>query len=117
MISMRTCLRFAAIVAVLLAVPGAAAPSDPTGPQWRRSARRTSSRSWSRRTRYTELIYEPMLEVMRSLRANGYGTYIVTGGGKSSCERTPTRPAASNPTSWTVISMRRDWKRVFEFER
>jgi hypothetical protein len=31
---------------------------------------------------YTELAYEPMLEVMRYLRANGYKTYIVTGGGQ-----------------------------------
>ena len=31
---------------------------------------------------YTELIYQPMLEVMRYLRANGYRTYIVTGGGQ-----------------------------------
>jgi hypothetical protein len=31
---------------------------------------------------YTELTYEPMLEVMRYLRANGYRTYIVTGGGQ-----------------------------------
>jgi phosphoglycolate phosphatase-like HAD superfamily hydrolase len=31
---------------------------------------------------YTELIYEPMLEVMRYLRANGFKTYIVTGGGQ-----------------------------------
>jgi hypothetical protein len=31
---------------------------------------------------YTELIYEPMLEVMADLRANGYRTYIVTGGGQ-----------------------------------
>jgi phosphoglycolate phosphatase-like HAD superfamily hydrolase len=29
---------------------------------------------------YTELVYQPMLEVMRYLRANGYQTYIVTGG-------------------------------------
>ncbi len=28
---------------------------------------------------YTELIYQPMLEVMRLLRSNGYKTYIVTG--------------------------------------
>jgi phosphoserine phosphatase len=33
---------------------------------------------WHRR--YTELAYEPMLEVMRLLRANGYKTYVVTGG-------------------------------------
>jgi hypothetical protein len=31
---------------------------------------------------YTELTYEPMLEVMQYLRANGYKTYIVTGGGQ-----------------------------------
>ncbi len=31
---------------------------------------------------YTELIYQPMLEVMKYLRANGYETYIVTGGGQ-----------------------------------
>ena len=31
---------------------------------------------------YTELIYQPMLEVMQYLRENGYRTYIVTGGGQ-----------------------------------
>jgi phosphoglycolate phosphatase-like HAD superfamily hydrolase len=31
---------------------------------------------------YTELIYQPMLEVMEYLRANGFRTYIVTGGGQ-----------------------------------
>jgi phosphoserine phosphatase len=31
---------------------------------------------------YTELIYQPMLEVMRYLRCNGYKTYMVTGGGQ-----------------------------------
>jgi phosphoserine phosphatase len=31
---------------------------------------------------YTELVYQPMLEVMEYLRANGYKTYIVTGGGQ-----------------------------------
>lgn len=31
---------------------------------------------------YTELIYQPMLEVMTLLRAHGYKTYIVTGGGQ-----------------------------------
>ncbi len=30
---------------------------------------------------YTELVYQPMLEVLRHLRANGYNTYIVSGGG------------------------------------
>jgi phosphoserine phosphatase len=31
---------------------------------------------------YTDLVYQPMLEVMRYLRENGYKTYIVTGGGQ-----------------------------------
>ncbi len=31
---------------------------------------------------YTELVYQPMLEVMTLLRANGYKTYFVTGGGQ-----------------------------------
>src|SRR5262245_3206880 len=30
---------------------------------------------------FTELVYQPMLEVMAYLRANGYKTYIVSGGG------------------------------------
>jgi phosphoglycolate phosphatase-like HAD superfamily hydrolase len=31
---------------------------------------------------YTDLVYQPMLEVLRLLRANGYRTFIVTGGGQ-----------------------------------
>ncbi len=31
---------------------------------------------------YTELVYQPMFEVMRHLRDNGYKTYFVTGGGQ-----------------------------------
>ena len=31
---------------------------------------------------YTDLIYQPMIEVMNLLRSNGYKTYIVTGGGQ-----------------------------------
>jgi len=31
---------------------------------------------------YTDLIYQPMLEVMQFLRSNGFRTYIVTGGGQ-----------------------------------
>jgi phosphoserine phosphatase len=32
---------------------------------------------------YPKMVYQPMLEVMRFLRANGYKTYIVTGGGQA----------------------------------
>ena len=39
-----------------------------THPRWRRP--------------YTDLVYEPMLEVLQYLRANGFKTYIVTGGGQ-----------------------------------
>lgn len=31
---------------------------------------------------FTELVYQPMLEVLKYFRANGYKTYIVTGGGQ-----------------------------------
>lgn len=30
---------------------------------------------------YTEMVYQPMLEVLRYLRANGFETYVVSGGG------------------------------------
>src|SRR5262249_48649407 len=36
---------------------------------------------------YTECIYQPMLEVMRYLRASGFKTYIVTGGGEEFVRR------------------------------
>jgi phosphoserine phosphatase len=32
---------------------------------------------------YAELVYQPMLEVLKYFRANGYKTYIVTGGGQA----------------------------------
>ena len=37
-------------------------------------------RRWNRL--YTELVYQPMLEVLQYMRANDYRTYIVTGGGQ-----------------------------------
>jgi phosphoglycolate phosphatase-like HAD superfamily hydrolase len=45
--------------------------------KWLASARHPR---WQRP--YTELVYRPMLEVLNLLRANGYRTYIVTGGGQ-----------------------------------
>ncbi len=35
---------------------------------------------WKRR--FTELVYQPQIELLKYLRANGYRTYIVTGGGQ-----------------------------------
>ncbi len=50
---------------------------DAEAKKWLDSARHPR---WSRP--YTELVYQPMLEVLRLLRDNGYRTYIVTGGGQ-----------------------------------
>ena len=45
--------------------------------QWLTTAKHSR---WNRP--YTELIFQPMLEIMQHLRANGFKTYIVTGGGQ-----------------------------------
>jgi len=45
---------------------------------WLASAK---NKRWDRP--YTDLVYMPMLEVMRYLRAHGYKVYIVTGGGQA----------------------------------
>jgi phosphoserine phosphatase len=42
----------------------------------------TSAKDGRWKRPYTDLIYQPMLEVMQLLRANGFKTYIVTGGGQ-----------------------------------
>jgi hypothetical protein len=42
----------------------------------------TTARHPRYRKLYTEMVYQPMLEVMRYLRDNGFKTYIVTGGGQ-----------------------------------
>ena len=42
----------------------------------------TSARDPRWKRSYTDLIYQPMLEVMQLLRGNGFKTYIVTGGGQ-----------------------------------
>jgi len=49
----------------------------------------TTAQAWITQARdprwhqlYTDLIYQPMLEVMRLLRSKGFRTYIVTGGGQ-----------------------------------
>ena len=41
---------------------------------------RATDKRWKRH--YTELVYQPMLELLAYLRDNGYKTYIVTGGGQ-----------------------------------
>jgi phosphoserine phosphatase len=42
----------------------------------------TSAKDGRWKRPYTDLIYQPMLEVMQYLRSNGFRTYIVTGGGQ-----------------------------------
>ncbi|WP_035661147.1 HAD family phosphatase [Bradyrhizobium sp. Ec3.3] len=42
----------------------------------------TSAKDGRWKRPYTDLIYQPMLEVMQYLRSNGFKTYIVTGGGQ-----------------------------------
>ena len=41
----------------------------------------TKDHRWKRL--YTELMYQPMIEVLSFFRANGYRTFIVTGGGQA----------------------------------
>ena len=51
------------------------------------NSRPSSSPGWPRRVtrpssgRYTELVYQPMLELLAYLRDHGFKTYIVSGGG------------------------------------
>jgi phosphoserine phosphatase len=42
----------------------------------------TSAKDGRWKLPYTDLIYQPMVEVMQYLRSNGFKTYIVTGGGQ-----------------------------------
>jgi phosphoglycolate phosphatase-like HAD superfamily hydrolase len=81
---------------------------------------------------YTELTYEPMQEVLRYLRANGYKTFIVTGGGQDFVRVYSEKVYGIPPEQvvgsalgttygydkdgWTVISMKNDWKRIFAFQ-
>ena len=52
----------------------------------RKVARNAKDPRWKRP--YTELTYQPMQEVLRYLRANGFKTYIVTGGARTLCAHT-----------------------------
>ena len=42
----------------------------------------STAKNWRWNRPYTELTYQPMLELLQYFRANGYKTYIVTGGGQ-----------------------------------
>ena len=49
---------------------------------------------------YTEVVYQPMLELLAYLRANEFKTFIVSGGGSSSCAHGRRRYMESRPNKW-----------------
>ena len=49
-------------------------------------------------TLYTEMVYQPMLELLAYLRANGFKTFIVSGGGVEFMRPWPRRSTASRPS-------------------
>jgi phosphoglycolate phosphatase-like HAD superfamily hydrolase len=82
---------------------------------------------------YTELTYLPMQEALQYLRANGYKTFIVTGGGQDFVRvyaqrvygippdqvvgtAAGTRYGYARKNGWVIVSMKSDWKRIFAWE-
>jgi phosphoserine phosphatase len=47
---------------------------------------------------YTELVYQPMLELLAYLRANGFKTFIVSGGGVEFIRVFAEKPSAFLPS-------------------
>ena len=62
--------------------------ADAKDPRWKRP--------------YTELTYQPMQEVLTLFRANGYKTFIVTGGGQDFVRVYSNRSMASRPSRWSA---------------
>ena len=56
---------------------------------------------------YTELVYQPMLEVLIYLRSNGYKTYIVTGGGQDFVRVYSEQVYGIPPSRWWVPQVAR----------
>ena len=50
---------------------------------------------------HTELVYQPMLEVLDYLRASEFDTYIVTGGGQELCAFIASAFTVSRPSRWS----------------
>ena len=60
---------------------------------------------------YTELVYQPMLELLAYLRANGFKTYIAYRvAGSSSCAPSPSASMASRPSRSSARRSRRGSK-------
>jgi hypothetical protein len=64
---------------------------------WLKTARHPR---WNRP--YTDLFYQPMLEVIHLLRVNGYRTYIVTGVDRTLLAWAPERCTACRRSTWSV---------------
>ena len=56
---------------------------------------------------YTDLTYQPMQEVMSYFRANGYRTYIVTGGGEDFVRQYSERVYGIPPNKWSAARAER----------
>ena len=56
---------------------------------------------------YNGMIYQPMVELLRYLRANGFKTYIVSGGGSNSCGRGWRRLTVSHRSRSSAARSRR----------
>jgi haloacid dehalogenase-like hydrolase len=55
---------------------------------------------------YTELVYQPMLELMSYLRTNGFKTYIVTGGGQDFVPPMRSKRMESRPSRLSARHLR-----------
>jgi FMN phosphatase YigB (HAD superfamily) len=84
---------------------------------------------------YTECVYQPMLELMQYLRANGFKTYIdgarlmmlvhhddarreyAYGAESKIGTFSDALMAEAKKKGWIVISMKDDWKQIFAFEK
>ncbi len=84
---------------------------------------------------YTEMVYEPMLELLAYLRGNGFKPFIVSGGGvefmRPWAERVygipPEQVIGSSgkldkaldeaiARGWTVVDMKKDWNVMYPFQ-
>jgi hypothetical protein len=70
--------------------------------EWVRTARHPKTKRL-----YTEMVYQPMLELLAYLRANGFKTFIVSGGGSSSCVPGWSGSTAFRPSRWSAAASRR----------
>jgi haloacid dehalogenase-like hydrolase len=68
--------------------------------KWVASAK---DRRWKRA--YTDLVYQPMLEVLSYLRANGFKTYIVTGAVRISSASIPIVCTAFHQSRWSALQV------------